>query len=370
MRLSDLGEFELLHNHVLPMFSSVFPPADDAAVIGIPGDWDIVVTTDPCPDPVSCEVLSLSPSDRMWQIGWLTVVVNLSDLAAMGADPLGLVVSTEMPTDTDLDVAKSYFEGLRAASDSFDCPLVGGNVRERDFVLSTGTALGKVRRGRALTQGGACEGDLIAAVGRPGLFWASVLASGFGRDNLGAKSPGWDVAPTDWTADEVRLLSAALTRPEALVTVAAQLGSEGLVTAAVDASDGVGDALRKIANRSGLGVLLRPELPSDAHPIVERVAKQEGIDVRNLMMAWGGWELIVAFSPEKLESVQGVIDAANKQMTIFGAMSHGVDGVRFQTSPELEVNLCESERFTKSSYMTAGLDSYVAQLRRPFLSGT
>ena len=263
LRLIDLGELQLLHRHVLPLFGLDLrgPPADDAAVVPLDGGpWDLVITTDPCPEPLAN--LVLRETAPLYNVGWLTVVVNVSDLAAMGAFPLCMVVSSEFPPTTLLDETMSYFQGVKDASVQFECPLVGGNVRERDFVLSTGTALGRVRRGEALTQGGGKPGHVVGALGHPGRFWAGILASRYGHDELGAAPLNWDTDDSDpaLTNEDARAFATILERPMPPSRTISDMTARNLLSSGVDASDGLGESLRKLAERSGLRVCLTAEI--------------------------------------------------------------------------------------------------------------
>ena len=369
-RLIDIGELALLDEHVLPLFGldRRGPPKDDAAVLPITGGpWDLVVTTDPCPNPIVNDVLP--DTDPQYNFGWLTVVANLSDIAAMGAFPLGIVVSSEIPADTYLDRAMAYFTGIRDAAARFECPVVGGNVRERDIFLSTGTAFGRVAHGEALTQGGARKGDLVGAIGTPGLFWSAVLASSYGHTFLGAVDLSWDLRTNDagWSAEEIRQFRLALARPLAQTRSIYDLNAKRLLSAGVDASDGIGESLRKLADRSKVQVTLAESLPvTDA---VNKVAIANGIHPENLLMSWGGWEMVVTFDASNEDRVRAVAKAAAQQLTILGEVTSGQTGAVVQRVDGhiAPVNLCGSERFTRGSYMLGGLEEYVQVLRRPFL---
>jgi thiamine-monophosphate kinase len=368
--LVDLGELRFLREFVLPLFGldRQGPPADDAAVIELSGwPWDLVITTDPCPEPLANLVFA-GETDPYFNIGWLTVVVNLSDIAAMGAQPVGIVVSSELPQSTPVRHAMRYFEGISSASTRFDCPMLGGNIRERDRVLSTGTALGKVRKGCALTQGGAQAGDLVAVIGHPGRFWAAILASRFGRDELGAVDMSWDGPQSNptWTPQEVQSLRKAVLHPVPQVHTVPELVAYELVTAGVDASDGVGESLRKLAERTGLQVVLDEHLNVD--PMVEKVGVANEIDPYNLLMSWGGWEMIIALPVNHLEKANRICGAAGEPLTVLGHLETGDAGavIHRDGGGGYDVNLCGSERFTLDSYMTGGLPGYVDALRRPF----
>jgi thiamine-monophosphate kinase len=170
LRLRDLGEFSLIDRILraaarLPSPASVvIGPGDDAAVLRPAPGEDVVVTTDALVEDVHFRWRTDAPR----AVGRRALVANLSDLAAMGARPLGFVVALAAPPALPVRRIDGLVAGLLAEAAAHGCPLVGGNVsaaRETSLAI---TAVGAVARGRALTRAGARAGDRICVTGTLG----------------------------------------------------------------------------------------------------------------------------------------------------------------------------------------------------------
>jgi len=175
MRLRDLGEFELIERIArraarLPSTRDVvLSIGDDAAVLRPRPGEDLVVTTDAAVENVHFRWDRASPR----VIGRRALVANLSDLAAMGARPLGCVASLVAPGELELGRVDGLMDGILAEARLHACPLVGGNLSRGGETSLAITAFGACRRGAALTRRGARAGDRILVTGSLG---ASALA--------------------------------------------------------------------------------------------------------------------------------------------------------------------------------------------------
>jgi thiamine-monophosphate kinase len=169
-RLRDLGEFSLIDRILraaakLPSPASVVVgPGDDAAVLRPAPGEDVVVTTDAMVEGVHFRWRTDAPR----AVGRRALVANLSDLAAMGARPLGFVVALAAPPNLPVRSVDGLVAGLLREAAAHGCPLVGGNLsaaRETSLAI---TAVGAVARGRALSRAGARAGDRICVTGTLG----------------------------------------------------------------------------------------------------------------------------------------------------------------------------------------------------------
>jgi len=102
------------------------------------------------------------PQDMTYfQMGYKSVVVNVSDLASMGADNIGFLLNIAIPKDTLLDDFDELICGVIQACDSYGIPLIGGDTNEASEIIISGTAIGQVDKYKALMKYGFKEGDLV-----------------------------------------------------------------------------------------------------------------------------------------------------------------------------------------------------------------
>ncbi|OIK28700.1 thiamine-phosphate kinase [Streptomyces malaysiense] len=293
--LAELGERAVVERLVLPRLQSRNSLGDvigdDCALTEPPGPDEVVVSTiDPCPRPV---VFDFREPDYL-SYGWLTAVINLSDLAAVGATPTGLLVSTVMPGDMTVHAYDRFLQGLAEACRTWSCPVLGGNIKDGPEFTATAAATGRVRADRVLRRTGAAPGDLLCVVGEPGLFWAAVLRALYRPD-----------VPR-LTAADAAALEAALTRPVARVPEGIRLAATGAVSCCTDASDGLGAALDELARVNGLDAVVDSAalLPG---PAARKVAAALGVDPRALALSWGDWELVCGIAPGRLAAVRAAL---------------------------------------------------------------
>ena len=169
LRLSDVGEFGLIER-IMRMIGDehsprvVLGPGDDAALLRPPAGQDLVVSTDALVEDTHFRWRSQAPAT----VGRRALVVNLSDLAAMGAKPLGFVVALAVPPSLALSKVEGLFAGLLREARIHACPLVGGNVAAARETSISITAFGNVAPGRALRRDAGRPGDRIFVTGSLG----------------------------------------------------------------------------------------------------------------------------------------------------------------------------------------------------------
>ena len=210
------SEFELIARHFTrPVRHTVLGVGDDGAVIRPAPGMDLVVST----DMLVAGTHFLDGADAE-ALGWKALAVNLSDLAAMGAQPRWAVVAAALPEADETWIA-AFARGFFAAAAAFEVDVVGGDTTRGPLNI-TPTVFGEVPQGQALTRAGAHAGDELWVSGAPGLA-ALGLRHRQGKVSLHG------------TAIESCL--AALERP--LPRVELGLGLRGLARAAIDVSDGL-----------------------------------------------------------------------------------------------------------------------------------
>jgi len=190
---------------------------DDAAILRPRSGEDLVLSTDAQVEGVHFLFERESPRT----IGRRALAVNLSDLAAMGARPVGALLSLCAPPETKMSVFDGLLAGFVDESRRFDCPLVGGNLSRAENCSLTVTVVGRVKRGRALSRRGLRAGDRLFVTGELG---GAALAR-MRADRRG----GW-----------LRRV------PEPRIEAGLALARSGQAHACIDLSDGLASDLRHL----------------------------------------------------------------------------------------------------------------------------
>lgn len=137
---------------------------DDAAILRTRADEDLVFSTDALVERVHFRFEREPPH----VVGRRALAVNLSDLAAMGAEPVGALLSLAAPRDLPLRRFDALIAGFVAEGERFGCPLVGGNLSRAESCHLDVTVIGRCRRGGALRRSGLRPGDQLFVTGTLG----------------------------------------------------------------------------------------------------------------------------------------------------------------------------------------------------------
>jgi len=244
---------------------------DDAAVVEA-GTGSTVLTTDMLIEGVHFERTSISARD----LGAKSIVVNLSDIAAMAASPRYAMVSLGIPADVEAAWVMELFGGMRAACDEYALTLVGGDTNRADAIVIAVAVVGEVGSGHAVTRSGAHPGDLVVVTGSLGAAAGGLLLSRIHPSKLThALTEPWG-----------RELLDAQARPVARVGEGQSLAQAG-ATAMMDLSDGLAKDLSRLCEASGVGA--RVELARV--PVAEALRRAAGfLEVDPLELALGGGE--------------------------------------------------------------------------------
>ena len=124
----------------------------------------LVITTDVLVENVHFSKITTSSYD----IGWRSSAANLSDLAAMGALPLGLTVGLSLPPNTEINYIKEIYKGLAECCRKYNCDIIGGDICKSSILTISITALGEVLPNQVISRFSAKAGDLILVTGSHG----------------------------------------------------------------------------------------------------------------------------------------------------------------------------------------------------------
>jgi thiamine-monophosphate kinase len=249
---------------------------DDCAAIEIPGPDYLLWTVDTLVEGVHFDLAYTT----LAQLGWKSLTVNLSDIAAMGGDPGPALLSLGWPPDRDRSLALEFAAGLAQAAREYGLAVIGGDtVASPGGLTITVTLTGRVPARQMLRRSGAEVGDLIFVTGPLG-----EAAAGLKILRQGLELPQELHEP----------LTEAQLRPRPQLRAGRLLAREGLATALIDTSDGIATDLYNICRASGVGA----RIPAAGLPVSPRVAAAAphlGCDPLDLAL-FGGEDYLLLFT--------------------------------------------------------------------------
>ncbi len=320
MKLGEIGEFGLIRRFS-PRFLRGLPPGamgigDDCAILPWIGSRRLLVTTDMLVEGTHFLRAKISARD----LGYKSLAVNLSDIAAMGGRPTAAFLSLGIPGDVDVAWLDSFFAGLQGLARRERVPLLGGDTTRSSGPLVINLAvLGEAKVGRIKLRSGARPGDAIYVTGPLG-------DSGGGLRIILAGRPR--------NRDEAALVRSH-SRPRAHLAEGAWLAGRAAVMAMMDVSDGIDSDLRRIMERSGCGAAV----DLDALPVsgpLRRTALRRGWKVRELAAAGGeDYCLLAAVRKDRAAAVaRGFARAFSRPLVRIGTVTRAGDGLRYFSGGE------------------------------------
>ena len=260
---------------------------DDAALLDPHPGMQTVVTVDTLVAGIHFP-LDTSPAD----IGYKSLAVNLSDLAAMGADPAWFFLSLTLP-QADVSWLEAFAFGIGELAKESQIQLAGGDTTRGPLSITV-TALGLVPAGSALLRSGARPGDLVVVSGTPGL---AALGLWQWENKLAPDAEAWD----------------ALNRPTPRIALGRQL--RGKARSCIDISDGLAADLGHVTRRSGAGA----EIWVDRLPIHECLRAIPELQRCSLQLSGGDdYELCFALPPELESELPEIAARADVALTPIG----------------------------------------------------
>ncbi len=261
----DIGEQGLLER--LQRFCPPDVVGDDAAVLPSPELGQLlIVTTDVLVDGVHFSDRTTSPQDA----GWRAAAANLSDLAAMGASPLGITVGLSVTGDTSVSWVEGVYQGLTCCLQHYETEIVGGDVVRSPLVSLAITAFGQVSPSRIIRRSAAKVGDAIVVTGIHGASRTGLellLNPELGQNlSEGERShliqahqrpkPRLDVLPSLWEILDSQSL------PPLAPPYQGREPESKIHIAGMDSSDGLADAILQICRASSVGAKIeRASIP-------------------------------------------------------------------------------------------------------------
>jgi thiamine-monophosphate kinase len=299
------GEFDLIARYLRPLADdpAAFGLTDDAAAFTPAPGLDLVLTKD-----MVAAGIHFFPDDPPASIARKALRVNLSDLAAKGAMPIGYLLGLALPSDWTEDWMQAFSAALGEDQQTYGIALLGGDtVRAPGGLTLSITAIGSVPTGRMVRRSGAKAGDAIVVSGTIG-----DAALGL-RLRLGTI----DGAPA---GEGARHLLDRYLHPRPRTALAAAV--QAFATASLDVSDGLMGDLAHITRASGVSAIVdAPLVPlSDAARALVAV---DPTALRSVLTGGDDYEILTALPSERLDAYQAAAREAGVPVTVIGRFIDG-----------------------------------------------
>jgi thiamine-monophosphate kinase len=307
MQIRDLGEQGLLAK--LQRFCPPEVIGDDGAILTTTPNTSLVVTTDILVDGVHFSDRTTTPFD----VGWRAAAANLSDLAAMGAVPLGITIGLGLPPDLAVSWVERLYEGITSCLQTYRTPIVGGDIARSSQIMVSITAFGELNPNFSIRRHAAKPGEVLLATGVHGASKAGLelLLNPEMKANL--------------TAIQIKRLLEAHQHPQPRLDVLPHLlelygDSLPVTIAGMDTSDGLADAVLQICRASAVGAMIEIDRLPMEKAIAHLVSAPEALN----WTLYGGedFELVLCLPEEKARLL---VEKLGNGATIFGKIRSGTE---------------------------------------------
>jgi thiamine-monophosphate kinase len=230
------------------------------------------------------------PGMTLGQAARKAVVATVSDFAAKGVQPRGLLVSLGLVPPVGLSTVNEIASGLNRGAREYHCRILGGDTSETGDLVIDCIGFGFAEKGRILRRDGAKPGDIVAVTGGFGRTTAGL------RMLLGKKKPG---------QHRFSKLTHSVLHPVAKLDTGLKLARTGCVNSSIDSSDGLAWSLHEIARLSRVNIVLE-RIP--VAPDAKRFAEEQGLVAEELALFGGEeYELVLTVAKNGFASVKGKI---------------------------------------------------------------
>lgn len=246
MKLSELGEFGLI-NRIAPLFlknidGKIKGIGDDCSVIPISEKESLLITTDMLIEDIHFLCNKISPEE----LGYKSLAVNLSDIAAMGGTPHSAFLSIGIPKNTEIAWLDEFFNGIKSLADETNTLLLGGDTTKSiDRLVINIVVVGKAESSKVKYRSTAKSGDVICVT-----------------ENIGDSGGGLKLIledRDDQDDSDVTGLIKAHHKPRPHIEEGKWLSAKESVNAMIDVSDGIDSDLKRILEQSHVGAKINLE---------------------------------------------------------------------------------------------------------------
>ncbi len=295
-----VGEFDLIRKYFQTPSRSrdvLLGIGDDCALVPGPGDRQLAITTDTLVAGVHFPG-DTSPAD----IAHKAIAVNLSDLAAMGAEPAWLTLALTLP-EPDESWLGAFAESFRAGADRYRVQLIGGDTT-RGALTITVQAMGLVEPGRAMRRDAARPGDAIYVSG-----------------TLGDAATGLKIRQQQVMNDDQNWLLNRLNRPEPRVELGLQVSS--FCRCCIDISDGLAADLGHILEASRCGATVNIDRLPLSRQLVAHSGGRNNVDRDEVLAGGDDYELCLVLDPNCQDRLMTISSELSLPLTRIGVIESG-----------------------------------------------
>jgi thiamine-monophosphate kinase len=297
-RLADLGERVAIQRiaAILTKGKNNLGIGDDCAAIDLGNNY-LLVTTD-----MMSQRTHIPSQMTPYQMGWFLVAINLSDIAAKGGTPLGVVCSFGLPKKTSEMFLRELTKGADACAVRFGTTIVGGDTKETTEITLCGTAFGTVKKDEFMSRSGAQPGDVVAVTGM-----------------LGKAGVGFYALKRN---KKEKKLFKALLEPHPRLKEGRLLAQLHSVTSSMDLSDGLSASLYQLQELNAVGFEIKKNDVPLASGLNQRFHADYGANPYSLALHFGGdYELLVTIPPQKFEKTKQTLQKHGVTFTPIGVVT-------------------------------------------------
>ena len=301
-KLSDLGERRAIRliSNILSKGDEIVGIGDDCAALEF-GEEYLLVSTDMIYKKTHVPEI-MTP----WQIGWFVVAINLSDIAAKGGKPLGLVLSLGLPRDTSDSFLEDLARGADHCATTYKTSIIGGDTKENSCETICGTVFGSVKKDEFMGRKGAKPGDIVAVTGTLGKACAGYYAM---QSNI----------------EDPRMFEGLL-EPKPRLKEGRTLAREKIVNSCMDISDGLSSSLYQLQELNNVGFEIEMDEIPLSHRLVKIAGENENFNVYESSLHFGGdYELLLTIPYNEFEKMKRNVEKIGNRLTNIGKVTKNDD---------------------------------------------
>lgn len=351
-KISDIGERKLIEriNKLSNRITNHNICLDDAAPIyssdNLKTKW---VTTDPSPIPSYVQKIGMG---NYYHTGWLLVVKSISDLAAMGANPDGLLIATELSPELKIEDFDELFKGIIDCAKAHETVLLGGNIKEnRSYNHAVAFAIGSTNKIAHLSRRNVEQGDIIALIDKDevGMFWAAIAT--YLNENTTKL----------FSNNAIKNIQKYAKTPYAKIKQGKILLNHFPEVFCMDSSDGLISTFEQMTSSKNVSVYI---------DLNEQLLRKDVIDIANASksdpllwtLGWGSYHLVIAMRENEYDDIYEIFRESSVELIKIGKVEKGDGSIYFRQNGEYKKQInhlyINGEQFKSESFWGKGIESY------------